>query len=674
MTKRIEAAKLFVLGYKPALGWIMITIFMIFGARVWSLYDDGRALYLQVVLRSSLAGFTDVYYDLGEGLSESDSVKEPIGKSDDFRQYRFRLPNKKIYSLRFDPLRSGGHVEIQSILLADGLGNQRQEVPLTHVKPIHQIDKFLRVEEGLLVDIADGADDPQLMISFQKPIAVSDCLPTFYHRLVLEFASVALVIILLSLWAAWEDRKGIKRWICRGVVAAGLAILLFFSANICLDILGKSISPAAGGDTEVYHYQATKRWVSPEFYHGVRPWTVPFLYSLFYGARNDHNLILLQTVFSYSAWIFLALSASRLIKDDLIKAVAFLAIAFMPLNRFIQQTNVIILSESFSFSFLAVFLGVFFWYFRKNTTTSAIVLAFVALLFAFVRDTDAFRVLLMSLPVLLIFVGHRRGRSKGAMRHAALLASFVFIFIASDLSTSHIHNSTLKVPYTDIRWFMPMMNNIFQRVLPYEDRVTFFEAHGMPVTPEVRGMTCQWASSNNWQSALDPKLAPLREWNYRQGRQTYMKYLITHPVYTFRSAYDYREEMLFPGGHRGLWYNGAQKTLNLKCLSPLFLNDERDIRMILIFFPAMMVLIGLDRIHKRRGKFNGQVQKIFLAAYISLMVLPLAILVFHGDLMDHARHQYTNIVQLNIGVALFYLLATDWWLAATRFRYSKGAK
>lgn len=657
----------------PALGWILITVIMLFGARVWSLYEDGHALYLQIVMRSSAGGFAAVYYDLGEGLSESDSVKEPIGESDDSRQYRFRLPNKKIYSLRFDPLRSGGHVEIQSIFLVDGLGNLRQEIPLALVKPIHQIAKFLGGEEGLSIDMADDADDPQLSIRFQKPIALSGCLPAFYCRLALEFAWVALAVILLFFWATWEDRKRIKKWIGRGIVAAGLVMLLFFHANICLDILSKSILPAAGGDTEVYHYQATKSWTSPEFYRGVRPWTVPLLYSLFYGARNEHNLILLQTIVSCGAWIFLAFSASRLMKDELIKAVAFLAIAFMPLNRFIQQTNVIILSESFSFSFLAIFLGAFFWYFRKNTTTSALVLTFVALLFAFVRDTDAFRVLLMSLPVLLIFFRHRLGRKKGAMRHAALLASFVVIFIASDFSTSRIHNGTLKVPYTNIRWFMPMMNNIFQRVLPFEDRVTFFETHGMPVTPEVRGMAYQWASSNNWQSALDPKLAPLREWNYSHGRQTYMKYLITHPVYTLRSAYDYREEMLFPGGHRGLWYDGV-KTLNLKCLSPLFLNDESDVRMLLIFFPAMLVLIGLDRIHKKRSKYNGQVQNIFLASYIGLMVLPLAILVFHGDLMDHARHQYTNIVQLNMGIALFYLLATDWWLTATRFRYSNGTK
>lgn len=103
-----------------------------------------------------------------------------------------------------------------------------------------------------------------------------------------------------------------------------------------------------------------------------------------------------------------------------------------------------------------------------------------------------------------------------------------------------------------------------------------------------------------------------------------------------------------------------------------FLNDERDIRMILFFFPAVLALIGLDRIHKKRHKLNGQVEKIILAASISLIILLLAILIFHGDLMGHTGHQYTNVVQPNIGASLFYLLATDWWLVATRFRFSNG--
>jgi hypothetical protein len=59
-------------------------------------------------------------------------------------------------------------------------------------------------------------------------------------------------------------------------------------------------------------------------------------------------------------------------------------------------------------------------------------------------------------------------------------------------------------------------------------------------------------------------------------------------------------------------------------------------------------------------------QHTLLISYIILITVPHAIMVFHGDLMDLPRHQYTNIVQLNIGVVLFYLLTADWWLTATR--------
>jgi hypothetical protein len=260
------------------------------------------------------------------------------------------------------------------------------------------------------------------------------------------------------------------------------------------------------------------------------------------------------------------------------------------------------------------------------------------------------------------------------MRHAALFVCFLLIFIASDLSTSNISNATLTVPHTNARWFMPTMNNLFQRILPFEDRIKYFEVHGMPVTPEVIAMKFQWASSNNWQSAFDPQLASLREWNYRNGRQTYMKYLMTHPAYTLQSAYHHRDEMIFPGGHRNLWYDEVKKPLNLKLLSHLFLNDVRDVRMFLVLFPSILILIGPAWLLRGREDFGGQIDQIFLISYIILITVPHAVLVFHGDLMDHARHQLTNILQLNIGVVLFYLLTANWWLTTTRLKFFQRAK
>ena len=656
--------------YGPVLGLILIAVIVVFGARVWSLYyEKGRATFLQVTLRSSVDGTAVVYYDLGDGLSEKDSVKEPIEKSEAFRQYRFRLPDVKFHYLRFDPLYSGGHVEIQGVLVVNGLGDVREEIAFSRIKPIHQIAKFTQTDHFISIDMDERADDPQLMINFPRPVQFKGFTTAFYRLIITDFLVITLAVILLSLWAIWQDRRQVSRWICRGIMAAGLAMVVFFFLQTCLDILSKLIVPNnTAGDTGVFLYMAAQKWSSPDFYHGLRPWTVPVLYKLVDGTRNQQNIILLQTAVSYASSIFLAFSASRLLKDDLPKAAAFTAIAFIPLNHFIQFWNVTILSESFSFSFLAIFLGVFFWYFRTGSRVSAVALAFTALLFAFVRDTDAYRVLFMAVPVLLIVVRHCLKKMRGTLRHAALVVSFLMIFIASNLSTSDISNATFPFPHTNARWYMPTMNNLFQRILPFEDRVKYFEAHGMPVTPALMANKYEWACSNNWQSGKDPKLASLREWNYHHGRQTYAKYLLTHPTYTLQSAYYYRHGMLFPSsmGHFDVWYHKVKKPLNLRVLSLLFINHESDIRMFLVLFSSALILIGLVWIQRGSENFGGQMKSILLISYIILITAPHAVLVFHGDLMDHGRHQLTNILQLNIGIVLFYLLMADWWLAAMR--------
>jgi hypothetical protein len=653
--------------YLPVLGMIVAAILVVFGARVWGLYWDGQAVFLQVMMRSSVDGRAQVYYDKGDGLTEIDSVSvEVVEDGNDFKPYLFRLPKAEIRYLRYDPLASDGHVEIQSIRITDGLGNLREEIALSRITPIHQIRNFNRTDHQISLDVAEQAEDPQLSISFPKPVRYEGLLTPFYTRLAHDFAIIVLMVTLLSLWAGWEDREHIKKWISRGAMAVSLATLLFFFVQICIAILQKSIFPKGAGDTEVFLYMAAQKWTSPAFYHGLRPWTVPLLHSLVDGAKNQTDLILLQTVISYASWIFLAFSASRLLRDELMKAIAFMTLAFIPMNMFIHHVNTVILSESFSFSFLAVFLGMFFWYFRSGSWASIISLAFTALLFAFVRDTDAYRVLFMVLPVLWIAVRHTRGSIRRAPRHAVLFVSFLAIFVASDLSTSNVHNPDFQIPYTNARWYFPVLDNMGSRILKSEEMLQYFADHGLPVTPALKGMADVWASSNNWQWYTDPRLAAQREWLYRHGRQIYLKYLLTHPAYTLQSAYHYRGPLLFINDVPNAWYHDMAKPIDLRILSHLFLNTERDLRFFLVFLPSALIGIGLYAFRKKRDDDGTLIRRILLISYILFITIPHAILVFHGDLMDLLRHQFTNIIQLNIGIALFFLLAADGWLKAMR--------
>lgn len=638
--------------------WVLLAVLVTFGARVWSLHDDAYRKYLEISMKSSVPGVAKIFFDLGDGFTEGNSSTATISRQEAFSEYRFLLPSKKmIFKLRFDPLTSDGHVEIRQIRVIDGLGSPFVDFHLMQLEPLNQISRFKMINDHISVDIEKHASDPQIHIKVGESLLhLPDVHPSYHRTLFLSFFLILLSASLIYLWVNWNDPRNIKKWTCYGLITVGLAIISFYGVQTCLGILNRSIHPFGGGDTEVFLHMAALKWTNPYFYHGLRPPVVPILHSLVNGSVITHNIILLQTIISYVSWIFLAFMVVRLSNDYLVKVFAFFLIAFIPLNGFIHYYSLVILSESLSYSFLAVFLSSYLWYYHRQSIASVVFLSIVALIFAFTRDTDAYRVLLMTLPILLLVVQHVRSKTQGVTPHIVLFILFILIFIGSNHSTSNIHCRDCTTPYMKARWFMPTINNLYQRILPFEDRVKYYEDHGLPVTPELMAMKYKWASSDNWQSAFDPKLAAQGEWNYRHGRQTYMKYLITHPKYVFTSAFEYRDPLLFLHGTRNVWYHATAKPYDPRSI--VFLNDDRDLKMFIVLFLSSLIMVIISYVKQGRDD-RGDIMRILLTSYIIFMAIPIGLLIFHADLMDLARHSYTNIIQLNLGFVLFYLCMAD---------------
>jgi hypothetical protein len=613
-----------------------------------------------ISMKSSIPSVAQIFYDTGHGFTGKSFSTATIYKSEEFSEYRFLFPDKKkIFNLRFDPLISSGHVEIRQIRVTDGLRNTFLDLHLKQLVPANQIKRLDIINDHISIDIDTNADDPQCYIRLEEPLLLLQEVHPSYHRtLLLSFCIILLSVFLIYLWVNWDDGNNIKKWICYGLITMGFAIIAFYGVQTCLAILNRSIRALGDGDTEVFLYMAGLKWTDPNFYHGLRPWTVPILHSLMNGVKNHQNLILLQTLISYVSWMYLTCIIECFLKDYLTKIFAFFLIAFIPFNVFIQHMNSVILSESYSFSFLALLLGSYLWYYNKRSIASVIFLAIVALIFAFTRDTDAYRVLLMALPILLLIVQDIRNKKRGITRHAVLFILFILIFIGSDLSSSNINCRDCTTPYTNARWFMPIVNNISQRILPFEERVKYFEAHGLPVTAALMEMKDKWASYPNWQWYSDPNLAAQREWIYRHGRQTYMQYLITHPQYVFASAFEYREPLLYLAGGQNAWYREMTKPIDTRILSFFFLNDDHHLKVFVVLFTCSLLVILIIYVRDRKN-CGGHIKMIFLVCYILFITIPLGILIFHGDLQDLARHSFTNIIQLNLGVVLFYLFVAD---------------
>ena len=654
---------------------IIAVVFILFGARAWSLYGDARIKLVNITLLSSVAGTAQLYYDLGQGYSEKDLSQTEIRNHPVFTEYHFPVPDEKIYKLRFDPLMSGGQVRIRQVRITDGLGNVFLNFDLKQLEPAHQIRELSVNGDLVSVAMDDPADDPQINLRFPPPLSLGRLHKAYFLRLSRDFLAIMFLVFIMVLWVKWQDPKHIKKWICTTAIMLGFATVTFYSWQILRDILNGSIRPIALGDTDVYLYMAAQKWTSPDFYQGLRQFGVPLLYSLVNGANNKQNIILLQMILSYAGWTSLAFVAVSVLKDDLTKTAVFLLIAFIPLNNSIHSWNTVILSESISFSFLAFFLGAYLWYFNTRSIPSILLLAVITFFFVLMRDTDAFLVLLMTPPILWILVQQIKKKAGTALRHGVLLSLFIFLFVGSMFSANDMHfNDSFPPPFTNNRQYFSLLNVMGQLILPFEDRIKFFEAHGLKVTPALMAREGTWASSDDWRWYHDPELAAQREWLYRYGKSTYAKYLLTHLGYVFSNAFHAREYLLFPMGQQDAWFHKTVTPVPTKWFSNFFINNERQLRFLLFILIFAVILVCVEHAGKRNEKTKVYSNHLYLISYLILIAVPYGLLCYHGDPMEVDRHALGNIIRLNVGVVLFYLFMIDVLMNKVRILEQPGEK
>src|SRR5690349_6346238 len=95
---------------------------------------------LRVEISSSGPSQAQLFYDIGRGWTEQDSITRPIvsASSAAFQQLSFPLPARTIYGLRFDPLNSTGHVAIRDVDVRNRRRTVRRFAP-SDVQPLNQI-------------------------------------------------------------------------------------------------------------------------------------------------------------------------------------------------------------------------------------------------------------------------------------------------------------------------------------------------------------------------------------------------------------------------------------------------------------------------------------------------------------------------------------------------------
>ncbi len=156
---------------------VVVMYIVLFGWRCWVLYDDVGYLFLQVTMSSSVNGNAKIYYDLGQGLNEEQSQQVQVTSQKDLRQYRFKLPNKTINKIRFDPLTTAGRVRIGEMKVIDASGDLLRVIPIGQLKPINQIESINARGDGVEIIISADANDPQIALPLNEALNYEGKLP-----------------------------------------------------------------------------------------------------------------------------------------------------------------------------------------------------------------------------------------------------------------------------------------------------------------------------------------------------------------------------------------------------------------------------------------------------------------------------------------------------------------
>lgn len=173
---------------------------------VFYLHSKISSCFLKVSIKATSAEKAQFYFDTGHGYSERQTAASWVNSVDSFGQYRFPLPHKKIYHLRFDPPSTDGTVIIKKILVTDGLGRVIKDISLQQLYPLHQVEKFNLQDEYLTITATIGAADPQIGINLPNPLRIKK--GRFW-------ADPLFITIILAFWA--------------------MILLLFKSFNILID-------------------------------------------------------------------------------------------------------------------------------------------------------------------------------------------------------------------------------------------------------------------------------------------------------------------------------------------------------------------------------------------------------------------------------------------------------
>jgi hypothetical protein len=421
-------------------------------------------------------------------------------------------------------------------------------------------------------------------------------------------------------------------------VAVFAGLVLGYAVWAALAGHGRVVGPRVGYGPDSALYLAAARapvW-SRQFLAG--PGAFGFLLLAKLCARNVRAIVLVQSLLSLVAWVFLATTVASVMRSNLARWIGMVGILCLALAPGVLEWNAMITTESLSLSALCAVLAFGLRLVLRPARRELAGFVATLALFAFTRDTNA--LVVGGLAIVAFGCAFRR-----ALRTPALIVGTAGLAFA--VSASALSNAA-----DPPRWYWPVAETTGVRLLDDPGATRYLVDHGFPWDAQMQTLPERYVYISDEVTA-GSDFAAFREWVRVDGRRVYGKFLLTHPGWALRKPFDARDAFFDLGTVElyGQVYRNRPGGLYTAIGS---IGGPRAPGVTEVW--ALAAGIGLAVVAIRRRVRPAVAGVVALTGAFALVGYYAT---WHGDALEVYRHALSAAVQLRIALWIATALVVD---------------
>jgi hypothetical protein len=253
------------------------------------------------------------------------------------------------------------------------------------------------------------------------------------------------------------------------------------------------------------------------FSGGIR---MPLITFIFSTIENHFAIVVFQTFVSGIAWILLSASIVRLNKNIFVNFLSITLIYFLGYSKQVVYLDSGIDAESLNISFLVILLSALIFSLKRSTTRIQVFILLSCILFAGVKSINGVTVLipLMYLLVKIWKSNESNLITKKILSVLTILTSLLSVYLFSQIQNTKLYNTSALI--NSRLWDVPDWKEYtIEQGFPVQARSTFVRF-----------------TNQNLGSAPDAAVGSQPDyikWYQAGGSNFLLKFMLTHPGYTF---------------------------------------------------------------------------------------------------------------------------------------------